>query len=131
MRIRSARFFVYATDLARSLHFYAQILGLQVVDRVIGGTVLAAGPMELEVLQERRDADELLDRRTGFIIFVDDADAAFADLSQQGVTILSEPSTAHDGTRAFYIADPDGLPIGILMEPDQSLPSADWLLDAQ
>lgn len=131
MRIEAARFFVYASDLARSLHFYTRLLGLQVVDRVIGGTVLAAGAMELEVLQERRDEDALLDRRTGFLLIVDDADAAFAALSPQGVTILSEPATDHNGTRMFYIADPDGLPIGILSEPAQQLPSMDWLMEEQ
>lgn len=131
MRIQSARFFVYATDLAESLRFYTQVLGLQVVERVVGGTVLAAGPAELELLQERRDEEVVLDRRTGFIIFVDDPDAAFAEMTAEGVTIRTEPATAADGSRGFYIADPDGLPIGIYSEPPQELPPASWLLEEQ
>lgn len=131
MRIQSARFFVYASELAQSLHFYTQTLGLQVVERVIGGTVLAAGSMELEVLQERRDEGALMDRRTGFVMIVDDADAAFEQLSQQGVTVLREPATTHSGARTFYIADPDGLPIGILSEPALDLPPLDWLTEDQ
>jgi predicted enzyme related to lactoylglutathione lyase len=131
MQIRSARFFVYATDLPRSLHFYTNVLGLQVVDRVIGGTVLSAGGTELEVLQERRDEEPLLDRRTGFTLFVDDADAAFAQLTAQSVPVLTELSTASDGSRVFYIADPDGLPIGILSEAALDLPPVEWLLDDQ
>lgn len=131
MKIQSARFFVYATDLAASLHFYTEVLGLQVVHRVVGGTVVTAGGTELEVLQERRDDEPVLDRRTGFLIFVDDADAAYADVSERGAVILSEITTASDGARVFYVSDPDGLPIGILSEPQPEQPPAEWLLEEQ
>lgn len=131
MQIKSARFFVYAVDLPRSLQFYTDVLGLQVVERVIGGTVLSAGGTEVEVLQERRDEDVLLDRRTGFTLFVDAADAAYADLTVQGIPLLTEIATASDGSRIFYIADPDGLPIGIVSEAPSDLPPVEWLLDDQ
>lgn len=130
MHIKSARFFVYASDLTQSIHFYTQVLQLSVVDRVIGGTVLSAGSTELEVLQERRDEEIVLDRRTGFIITVDDLDAAYTELTQHEITVLTEPSTAADGSRTFYIADPDGLPIGIQVVPVEQ-PPADWMLAEQ
>lgn len=130
MRIKSARFFVYATDLSRSLQFYTQALRLQVVDRILGGTVLAAGPVELEVLQERREEDALMDRRTGFTIFVDDAENAYNELAQQNITMLTELQPAPDGSKVFYIADPDGLPIGILEEAPE-LPPPAWILGDQ
>lgn len=129
MHIKSARFFVYASDLPRSLHFYTQVLQLNVVDRVIGGTVLSAGATELEVLQERRDEEIALDRRTGFIIIVDDLDSAYAELMQHEVTLLTEPAAAADGSRSFYIADPDGLPIGIQVAPPETPLAADWLFE--
>ena len=131
MNIQSARFFVYATDLAASLRFYTEVLGFQVVDRVVGGTVVTAGGAELEVLQERRDEEPVLDRRTGFLIFVDDADAAYADVTARGAIILSEITTAGDGARVFYVSDPDGLPIGILSAAQPELPPAEWLLEEQ
>lgn len=130
MQIQSARFFVYASDLTQSLHFYTQVLKLNVVDRVVGGTVLAAGSTELEVLQERRDEEIVLDRRTGFIITVDDLETAYAELTQHEITLLTEPATGSDGSRTFYIADPDGLPIGIQAVPPP-VPPADWILEQQ
>jgi predicted enzyme related to lactoylglutathione lyase len=131
MQITSARFFVYASDLSQSLQFYTQVLKLSIVDRVVGGTVLAAGTTELEVLQERRDEEIVLDRRTGFIIFVDDLEAAYAELMQHEITVLTEPATGADGSRAFYIADPDGLPIGIHTTPPPAEPPAEWLFEEQ
>ncbi len=131
MNIRSARFVVYATDIARSLQFYTDVLGLQVVDRIVGGTVLAAGPSEIELLQERRDEDATVDRRTGLVLFVDDADVAYSEVSETDVVLLTELTTGADGTRSFYIADPDGLPIGIVAEPPATLPPADWLFEEQ
>lgn len=131
MQIKSARFFVYASDLTQSLQFYTNVLKLSVVDRVVGGTLLSAGSTELEVLQERRDEEVALDRRTGFIIIVDDLDAAYAELTQHDITVLTEPTTAADGSRTFYIADPDGLPIGMQVLPVETAPAADWIFEEQ
>lgn len=126
MRIQSARFFVYATDLAQSLSFYTELLQLQVIDRVVGGVILRAGSTELELLQDRRDTDPALDRRTGFTLFVDDADAAYTVLQAQGVPISSELTTTVDGSRIFYLVDPDGLPVGIRSQPPQTIAPGAW-----
>lgn len=131
MRMRSARFVVYASDVNRSLHFYTSVLKLQTIDRVIGGTVLGVGAIEIELLQERRDQDASLDRRTGLLIFVDDADAAYNELVDQDVVMLTELATSADGARSFYIADPDGLPIGIVSEAPVAMPPAEWLYEEQ
>lgn len=131
MNIRSARFVVYAADITRSLQFYTDVLGLHVVDRIVGGTVLAAASIELELLQERRDEEATVDRRTGLVIFVDDADAAYNEVSGTDVVLLTELTTGADGSRSFYLADPDGLPIGIVAEPPATLPPADWLYEEQ
>jgi catechol 2,3-dioxygenase-like lactoylglutathione lyase family enzyme len=130
MRIRSARFFVYVTDLQVSLHFYTELLGLRVVDRVVGGTVLAAGDAELELMQERRDLEPSIDRRAGFTLFVEDADAAYAALAGEQIALISAPVSTPDGCRVFYIADPDGLPIGIMSDPPPA-PRAGWLYEPQ
>ena len=131
MRIQSARFVVYASDVSASYRFYTDVLGLEVVDRVIGGTVLAAGAIEIELLQERRDEEVGLDRRTGLLIFVDDADVAYSGLVAQDAVLLTEVATGADGARSFYVADPDGLPIGIVAEAPAELPPAEWLYEDQ
>lgn len=129
--IRSARVVVYATDIARSLQFYTDVLGLQVVDRIVGGTVLAAGTFEIELLQERRDEETMVDRRTGLVFFVDDADVAYGEVSGADVVFLTDLTTGADGTRSFYISDPDGRPIGIVAEPPTVQPAAEWLYEEQ
>lgn len=126
MQIHSARFFVYATDLTQSLQFYTEVLQLRIVDRIVGGTVLAAGSTELELMQDRRDTEPDIVRRTGFTLFVDDADAAYAALQAQGVTIASELATMPEGARVFFIVDPDGLPIGIRSEPIDTIVPGEW-----
>jgi catechol 2,3-dioxygenase-like lactoylglutathione lyase family enzyme len=131
MRMRLARFVVYASDVNRSLQFYTSVLKLQTIDRVVGGIVLAVGAIEIELLQERRDQDASLDRRTGLLIFVDDADAAYNELADQDVVMLTELATGADGARSFYLADPDGLPIGIVAEAPVAMPPAEWLYEEQ
>ena len=101
MRIQSARFVVYASDVSASYRFYTDVLGLEVVDRVIGGTVLAAGAIEIELLQERRDEEVGLDRRTGLLIFVDDADVAYSGLVAQDAVLLTEEAPGADRARSF------------------------------
>ncbi|HEX6291551.1 MAG TPA: VOC family protein [Herpetosiphonaceae bacterium] len=129
MQIHSARFFVYVTDLAHSFHFYSEVLGLPIVERVVGGAILSAGAAQVELLQDRRDSEPDLDRRTGLVMVVDDADTAYAALQAQGVTIASELTTTSDGGRMFYIVDPDGLPIGIRSQPAQTIAPGAWARD--
>jgi predicted enzyme related to lactoylglutathione lyase len=126
MQIHSARFFVYASDLTRSLRFYTELLHCSISDRVVGGAVLAAGSTELELLQDRRDTELELVRRTGFTLVVDNADAACAALQAQGVTIASELTTTAEGARVFYIVDPDGLPIGIRSNASATITPGEW-----
>jgi catechol 2,3-dioxygenase-like lactoylglutathione lyase family enzyme len=126
MQIQSARFFVYATDLTLSLQFYTELLRLRIVDRVVGGVVLAAGTTELELLQDRRDTEPDIVRRAGFTLFVASADDAYAALEAQGITIASELTTTAEGARIFYIVDPDGLPIGIRSEPAETIAPGEW-----
>ena len=129
MLIISARCFVYATDLAQSLQFYTQVLHLRLVERIVGGVILAAGALEVELLQDRRDTEPSIDRRTGLILFVDDVDATYAALQDQNVIIASELAATSDGAQIFYVVDPDGLPIGIRSEAPSMIAPGDWLRD--
>lgn len=130
MQIQSARTFIYVSDVARSAAFYADRLGLRESDRIIGGTIMLGRGFELELLQAPPDAAPPGDQRVGLLFFVADVDAAYEELLQQQVTILSAPETSTDGTRAFYLADPDGLPIGLLQEAVPE-PPPEWIFEDQ
>lgn len=130
MQIKSARFFVYVTELDRSLQFYRHVLGMQAVDRIVGGQVLAAGSVEIELMQERRDTEEPVERSTGLVLIVASADAAYEELLDQQVPVLAEIGPTPEGGRIFFVADPDGLPIAIMSEPPES-PPIEWLLGDQ
>lgn len=91
-------------DLARSLAFYRDQLGLDV-----GYTS--------ESMAEFPTAGLVLDEVAGFKrlafavtvgIGVDDVDSVFADLEARGVAVAEPPADQPWGVRNFYVTDPDG-----------------------
>jgi catechol 2,3-dioxygenase-like lactoylglutathione lyase family enzyme len=91
-------------DLARSLAFYRDQLGLDV-----GYTS--------ESMAEFPTAGLILDEVAGFKRFdvavtvgigVDDVDSVFADLEARGVPVAEPPTDQPWGVRNFYVTDPDG-----------------------
>lgn len=91
-------------DLARSLAFYKDQLGLDV-----GYTS--------ESMAEFPTAGLILDEVAGFKRFdvavtvgigVDDVDSVFADLEARGVPVAEPPTDQPWGVRNFYVTDPDG-----------------------
>ena len=53
--------------------------------------------------------------RAEVVVWTDDVDAAFADLSGKGVRVLSPPHDFLASLRAAWIADPEGNPVQIVM----------------
>ena len=53
--------------------------------------------------------------RAKVVVWSDDVDAAFADLSGNGVRVLSPPHDFLSSLRAAWIADPEGNPVQIVM----------------
>ena len=106
--------FVPSTDLDRSRRFFADVLGLPVVDLNGFALVLQAGPTMLRVTK----VDDL--RVQPFTVFgwqVSDIDGAVADLTGRGVTFLRYDGLAQDGhgvwatpggDRVAWFTDPDG-----------------------
>lgn len=119
---------IRVTDLDASLHFYCDLLGLQVIRRkdVPAGkftlVFLATEPGEPEVeLTYNWESDEVLGggRNFGHLAYrVDDIYALCQHLQDNGVAILRPP---RDGHMAF-VRSPDNISIELLQKGD-ALPS--------
>ena len=106
--------FLPSTDLDRSRRFFADVLGLPVVELTAFALVLRAGPTMVRVTK----VDDL--RVQPFTVFgwqVSDIDGAVADLTGRGVTFLRYDGLAQDGhgvwatpggDRVAWFTDPDG-----------------------
>ncbi|MDP7300401.1 MAG: VOC family protein [Myxococcota bacterium] len=129
----------YVTNLERSLPFYRDALGLEVLfETELAGPGLDAvtqpkgasgrmvglqvpGGMSIELIQGGR--------RTGnveaghdtmiFSLCVDDLDAAHESLTQAGVEAV-QPPTEIAGLRMFFVRDPDGRRIELIEFPGQA-----------
>jgi lactoylglutathione lyase len=130
-------------DLDRSLAFYRDILGFEIVfawnpqAAYIGELVgypevdlhaailrLPGSDVFLELLEYRNVERLAVDTRTAnpgtahIAFFVDDLDALFADLTARGVRSVSAPITPsigpNEGGRAVYMIDPDGIRVELI-----------------
>lgn len=128
---------VQVADLERSIRFYRDILGFELVfqwnpqadyirtmtgypDADIHAAVLRmpGSDVFLELLDYRNVDRTPVDTRTAnpgtahIAFFTDDCDALYADLVAKGVTSVSPPVTPtigpNKGGRAVYMIDPDG-----------------------
>lgn len=105
-------------DLDRSLDFWTGRLGLALGHRSGPFAQLDTGRTRI-ALFERAAMAQTLDRdrldapdprAPGFEVGfkVDDVDAAWAELTGQGVPGVVAPTDRHWGQRTAYVADPDG-----------------------
>jgi catechol 2,3-dioxygenase-like lactoylglutathione lyase family enzyme len=141
---------VTVADIDRSIEFYRDILGMELVGRrpcveadyvakqtgypgvqlsVASFRVSADNPQTLEVVQYLNCPGEAVDQATNrpgnthLCILVDDLQAAFDDLSQQGVQFKSDPvritAGPNEGGLVVYFYDPDGYPMEMFQPPVQ------------
>jgi catechol 2,3-dioxygenase-like lactoylglutathione lyase family enzyme len=137
------------SDIERSLVFYRDVLGLELIKRQTGtapylATVTgfegvrletahlqpAAGGSMLELLQYVSHPAPPTDRATnrpgnGHLCFkVDDLRGVCAELKRRGVTLVSEPTEitagTHAGGWAVYLRDPDGFTVELYQGPSAS-----------
>jgi catechol 2,3-dioxygenase-like lactoylglutathione lyase family enzyme len=124
------------SDLDRSVAFYRDTLGLDVLSRFsVGGEAFAAGVgiegasadfahldadgtrvelVEYDPEGDARLSGELNQPGASHLgLEVDDLDAFYADLPED-VPTISEPRTTESGTRICFLQDPDGHLIEIL-----------------
>jgi catechol 2,3-dioxygenase-like lactoylglutathione lyase family enzyme len=108
---------IVCTDLARSLRFYAELLGFALVEREEWFAQLRCGEREVTLLAVAKEP--VLPGRycqrpsLSFDLMVGDLAAELARLRAAGVALADGP--APNDQRAF-IADPDGLVIELIQE---------------
>ena len=132
------------SDLDRSISFYRNLLGLELIsltgrdpafsEKVTGIpganlkiAYLQAPGHRLELIQYLSPSGEKLDCRTNNIgsahlaFNVDNLPALYADLKAKGVPFKSEPlevpAGPNKGTMAVYFTDPDGIALEFLQAP--------------
>ncbi len=137
---------IQVTDLEKSLTFYCDLLGLELVMRWnrtapyietfsgypgvdMHGAILRMPDSEaiLEILEYRNVEKQAIDPSTAnpgtaHIAFrVDDCDALYDRLTAQGVKSVSRPVTPsigpNQGGRTVLILDPDGFRVELLQPP--------------
>ena len=112
------------TDVARSLDFYTQVLGMQETPRPhsfnFPGAWLNTTGFQIHLIGEQVEgrakqthpgynADELSSGRCTHLAFeVDDLDATQQHLQSLGIKLVGGPRPRGDGVQQMYICDPDG-----------------------
>jgi lactoylglutathione lyase len=104
---------LYVSNLAASVAFYRDVVGLEHRFTDAGYAEFATGHTRF-ALYERRRAAWLTGREpapgpAGEVVFVvEDVDAQALRLCQLGIGVLSGPADRPWGHRTVHIADPDG-----------------------
>ena len=103
-------------ELDASLNFYHEILGLPLRHRAASYAQLDSGATRLGLFTQAAMAATLGREvaagtageafELGF--FVDDCDAAYAELAAAGVALVAPPTDREWGQRTAYVSDPDG-----------------------
>jgi lactoylglutathione lyase len=108
---------VFAEDLAATKRFYQQILSLPLAFEDETTAVyklenmmicLTGAPKAAELITPAPVASPEAGARFTLAMFVDDVDAACAELTQHGVTLLNGPVNRPWGMRTACFADPAG-----------------------
>ena len=109
-------FVVPTNDLAETLRFYREGLGLEVIDEwdeMGKGALLELAPnVHVEVLA-LDDVPARTEPTTGLGLEVADADVAYARLLENGYTAKAPPRDRAWGKRGFGTRDPNGVPINV------------------
>jgi predicted enzyme related to lactoylglutathione lyase len=118
MEVLSSRVLLRPVDLRRSLNFYRNTLGLAVY-REFGtppteGVVFFLGGGFLEVSGH---SDEPAPANLRLWLQVRDVDETWKEVTAAGAPALRSPVTEPWGLREAWIADPDGVAIGLIEVP--------------
>ncbi len=101
---------LYVRDLATSVHFYSEVLGLPSLPRPefgFAGAWFALGSQQLHLNVDTQNQNK--ERHSLHVAFlVQDAAAAAQALQQRGVALQRGPSVRPDGAVQTFFQDPDG-----------------------
>lgn len=114
------RFVIYVSDMAHSTAFYRDTLGLPLKFTSPGWTEFANGGTTLAL--HRSMANESGPARTSagqatLVFVVDDIQATYEALREQGITFSLAPQTQPSGATLAVFHDPDGF--GITLQQRQ------------
>jgi catechol 2,3-dioxygenase-like lactoylglutathione lyase family enzyme len=104
---------IMASDLDRSLRFYVEELGMELLRRREGAAVLKIGDQEINIFQAvdrsvaRGDAPCGMDHFCLTVAY-DDVGELIAALGDAGVEVTRGPTSRRDGA-AVFVSDPDGV----------------------
>ena len=104
---------LYVSDLAASVTFYRDVVGLSHKFTDAGYAEFETGGARFALYEQRR-AEWLTGHPVEpgpageIVLLVDDVDAVAAMLHARGVPVLAEPADRPWGHRTLHIADPDG-----------------------
>jgi lactoylglutathione lyase len=112
---------LYVDDLAASVGFYRDVVGLDHKFTDAGYAEFDAGGVRF-ALYERRRAEWLTGRDVApgaggeVVVMVEDVDACAERLAGLGVVLLSGPADRPWGHRTVHVADPDGFVVEFAAE---------------
>ncbi len=114
---------LYVQDLEASLHFYVDLLGMQIEWHPDPDNIyLTTAGQDNLALHRRTDGAmptgaQVLDH-IGFILQTPEQVDEWRDfLAAEGVTIKTAAKTHRDGARSFYCADPAGTVVQMIYHP--------------
>lgn len=101
------------TDLARSVAFYREKLGLAVRSEIPGFAFLDGGGVTLCLSQPLARASGQIAGATEVVFAVDDVKGAYEMLRQRGIRFTHEPRNVTASAWAANFEDPDGHKLSI------------------
>jgi uncharacterized glyoxalase superfamily protein PhnB len=125
LRIRSIAPGITADDLARSMHFYTDVLGFLVTERWMDangnlrGVMLKAGACEIGLSQDDWAKGRNRKKGIGMRLWCEtgqDIDDLARRIKVAGGTLADGPSTQAWGARSLSVMDPDGIHLTIFRE---------------
>jgi predicted enzyme related to lactoylglutathione lyase len=115
LEVLSSRILLRPVDLARSVAFYRDSLGLAVYREFPGGVVFFLGGGFLEV---SGTGAEPAGPKVRLWLQVRAVDDTYRRLAEAGIPVIRPPKTEPWGLRECWIADPDGVAIALIEVPE-------------
>ncbi len=106
------------SDIKKSIAFYTEVFGMQVVSRFYGGIheivmLKTKNEVLIELIQNRKEADKEVGNGVSIGIEIENLDAFVAMLRKNGYE-LTGPITPNPTICFYFIRDPDGYTLQLL-----------------